>query len=242
MLHIVMIDRTFSLPADQSGANNPEDQAPAGPSCEPYSHLYATGRAMLRDGRRVTVLTGGGCAPDGGGTGRITLFQHQGLAIICYDPYRKRSVSARRFARWATGQVDKLPRPALILVAVSSLGDCCPVVSLSRFDRVPLVLEVRRPLLPTTGLLGRKPFPTCARHFCRRVYRKAETVIALSEAAAREAQDLQTGAGRELLCPAANNGAVVLADLYTTVLRALIGKAEGEGNHEHGKQGNTGRG
>ncbi len=182
---------------------------------------------MVNRGHQVTVLAGGDDPSAGAGGGRITLLQRDGLAVIRYTPRRRLPGPVRRFARWAAGQGKNLPRPGLILAAVSCLADCLPALYLRRFYRVPLVLEVRRPLVEVAGAAGIrrwKPFLACDLRRRRRAYHEPDAVIALNESVAQEARDQEAG-GRRPLCLTANGPAEVSLEHYAAVLRVYTGES-----------------
>lgn len=236
-MHIVLIDRTFHLPEEEPDEDDPD------------YYLYRAGRTMVDEGHQVTILSGDAARPAAAGGGWITLRQREGLVWLRYTPHlffygfgsghiscsnpgsRNSSIPVHRFTRWATGQVKNLPRAGLILVVVSCLADCRPVLPLRRSERVPLVLAVRRPLAPAvrtaegTKAAGRRwqPFPAYTLHLARRTYREAEAVIALNEASAREAQDLAV-AGKRLFCPAADGSGTILPEQYSALLRSYTVK------------------
>lgn len=132
-LHILMLHQHFAF----------EGAAPG-------RRFFEIGRRFVKQGHRVTVVTGNREIGLSLGRKMIGLLQKEGLAVVVfnsgYPPVKKDEgrAAAMLFARRAGRQGRRLPPPDLILASSPPLEMTAPAYTLSCFYEVPLLLEIRR--------------------------------------------------------------------------------------------------
>ena len=113
------------------------------------NRFFELGCRLVSRGHQVTVITGNAGLELALDNKKIGLLQTRGMAVVAlnlaYD-YRMKPVKKARlqmaYARRASRQGRRLPRPDLIFAASPPLATTLPALSLSRFYRVPRVLDL----------------------------------------------------------------------------------------------------
>lgn len=170
-MHILMLHQYFS-----TEANKPE------------SRLFEVGRRLVSQGHQVTVITTNSRLELPLGKKKIGLLQKEGVAVVAfnldYSPQMKPGAKRHAFmafARQASGQGRRLPRPDLVLASSPPLTVAMPALSLSRCYRVPLVIEIRE-LWPDAvvqrGTISGKTLISLSRRLEQKTYRRAARIIA----------------------------------------------------------------
>ncbi len=113
-------------------------------------HFFKLGRELLHRKHEVTLFTSGEAAAIDLGRNRVGLFQLAGLNVIAFNVPFDRAVNSRQKAlagpkfAWLTWRQGlKHPRPDMVFFASPPLTTALASMKLSRFHRVPLVMEVR---------------------------------------------------------------------------------------------------
>ena len=113
------------------------------------NRLFELGCRLVSRGHQVTVITGNAGLKLPLGNRKIGLLQTSGMAVVAlnmaYDYGMKPLKKARlqvTYARLASQQGRRLPRPDLIYAVSPPLATTLPAVSLSRFHGAPLILDL----------------------------------------------------------------------------------------------------
>lgn len=186
-MHLLILHQYFSMKEGDSSAR-----------------FYQVGRRLASAGHQVTVITGNSAVGLALDRKKIGLLQKDGLAVVTfnidYAPEMKTREKRRvflSFARQASRQGRRLPRPDIILASSPPLTVGLPALSLSRHYRVPLVMEVRE-LWPDAVIhrnkLRNKTLISLARRLEQKMYRRSVHIIATTPAIASAVHE-RTGPG-----------------------------------------------
>jgi len=149
--------------------------------------FFKLGRELVARGHDVTLMTGSGAVGLELGHKKIGITELGGLRVIAFNvPHDfnmnrwSKLLGFIKFARMAGKQGRNLPRPDLIMAVSPPLTAAWPAVNLSRFYRVPLVVELRE-LRPDvhikSGTLGNGLAIKAARGLEDKIYKQANRIM-----------------------------------------------------------------
>jgi colanic acid biosynthesis glycosyl transferase WcaI len=198
------------------------------------NRFFELGCRLVSQGHQVTVITGNAGLKLPLGNRKIGLLQTSGMAVVAlnltYDyrmkPFKKARLQMA-YARLASHQGRRLPRPDLICAVSPPLATTLPAVSLSRFHGAPLVLNLEE-LWPEAaeqrGTLRNQTLIALARRVEAKACTHAFRIFAFDRSTAEAIKDVVNVQKKVLL----------VRDLeshwqqFETVLREATGEAAGE--------------
>ena len=164
------------------------------------TRFFDLGSRLASMGHQVTVISGNSGLALALGNKRIGLLQTGGMAIVSLNiDYSvkmnrlKKGKALMSYARQASMQGRRLPRPDLIYAVSPPLTTALPALSLSSYYRVPLVLDLGEAwpeAIIRRGALRNRPLISLARRLEMKAYRQARHIFVPDKALADLVSDI----------------------------------------------------